>query len=47
MNLTDKFDQLSEELKVKSYLSNSIQTIINTAGKYDNTAVFLKKICPA
>ena len=43
MNLTDKFNQLSEELKAKSYLYNSIQMIINNAAKYDNTATFFFK----
>ena len=44
VDLTDKFNKLSDKLKVKSYLYNAIYTVINTAAKNDNTAMILETI---
>ena len=44
VDLTDKFNKLSDKLKVKSYLYNAIHTVINTAAKNNNTAMILETI---
>ena len=44
VDLTDKFNKLSDKLKAKSYLYNAIHTVINTAAKNDNTAMILETI---
>ena len=44
VDLTDKFNKLSDKLKAKTYLYNAIHTVINTAAKNDNTAMILVTI---